>query len=64
MRIDKNKVSLWRARRCLSISDLRSRGLSQGNLNSIWNGRSVKPETAGKIAKALEVDVTEILADK
>lgn len=61
MKVDKNKVEIARARKCLSVSDLRKAGLSQGNLNSIWNGRSMKPETVGKIAKALGVDVTEIL---
>lgn len=64
MRVSKDKVNLIRARKCISVADLRERGLTQGNLNAIWNGRSMFPETVGKIARALEVDVTEILADK
>ena len=54
---------LIRARNCQSVSDLRKAGLTDGNLNAIWNNRSMRPETVGKIAKALGVDVTEIIAD-
>lgn len=61
MIIDKEKFKLIRARKCMSRSDLLSSGVSQGNLNSIWNRRSVRPETAGKIARALGVDVLDII---
>ena len=63
MKLNKQKIMLIRARKCMSASDMRKAGLTQGNLNSIWNQRPVKPETAGKIAKVLGVDVTEILED-
>ena len=43
---------------------MRNAGLTQGNLNAIWNNRSMKPETVGKIARALDVDVTEILLNE
>ena len=63
MKVNKEKVMLIRARNCQSVSDLRKAGLTDGNLNAIWNNRSMRPETVGKIAKALGVDVTEILAE-
>ena len=63
MKVDKEKVMIIRARNCQSTSDLRKAGLTDGNLNAIWNNRSMRPETVGKIAKVLGVDVTEILAD-
>lgn len=64
MKVDKNKVLVARARNCMSVNDLREAGLTQGNLNAIWNNRSMRPETVGKIARALNVDVTEILANE
>ena len=64
MRVDKQKVLLARARKCMSVTDMRNAGLTQGNLNAIWNNRSMKPETVGKIARALDVDVTEILLNE
>lgn len=63
MKVSKAKISLIRARKCMSTEDLRKAGLTQGNLNSIWNNRNMKPETVGKIARALGVDVTEILEE-
>lgn len=64
MKVDKNKVLVIRARNCISIADMRNAGLTQGNLNAIWNQRSMRPETVGKIARALNVDVSEILLNE
>lgn len=64
MKVDKDKVLIGRARNCQSVSDLLDAGVTKGNLNSISSGKSMKPETVGRIAKALKVDVTEILATK
>ena len=64
MKVDKNKVLVARARNCISVADMRNAGLTQGNLNAIWNQRSMRPETVGKIARALNVDVTEILLNE
>ncbi len=36
-------------------------GISNTRLNAIVNQKNVRPETAGKIAHALGVDVTEII---
>nr|DAL01779.1 MAG TPA: addiction module antidote protein [Caudoviricetes sp.] len=38
-------------------------GVSRARINIILNQREVTPVCAGRIAKALGVDVTEILAD-
>ena len=64
MKVDKKKFILIRARRCMILADLRAAGLTDGNINAIYNQRSMLPETIGKIAKALDVDITEILADE
>lgn len=60
MKIDRKKYMLARARACMGQKDLEAAGIPQGTLCHALNG-NVKPETAGRIAKALGVDVTEII---
>ena len=45
----------------MSQGDFEKAGIPRGTLNRAMNERSVMPETIGKIAKALGVDVTEII---
>lgn len=61
MKISKEKFLLAKARACMSTKDLVNAGIPRGTLCGILQGRSVRPETAGKIAKALKCDVTEII---
>ena len=61
MIIDKSKVDLIRARKCVSIADLVEAGIPAGTLNAMWNHSNVRPETAGRLANALGVDVEEII---
>ena len=64
MRIDKNKVSFIMAEQDLYQKDLADRAkMSRGNLSTIINGKNCQPRTAYKIAKALGVDVVEILEE-
>ena len=60
MKIDNKKLELLLARECKSLSDLRD-GTSPQTLIRIRRGEDVKPKTAGRIAKALGVDVADIL---
>lgn len=60
MRIDLNRLDLILARKCKTMSDLKD-GVSPQTLTRIRRGEEVKPCTLGKIARALGVDVTEIL---
>lgn len=60
MKIDINKLNLVLARQCKSIADLRT-GTSPQTLQRIRHGGEVQPRTAGRIARALNVDVAEIL---
>lgn len=49
----------------MTVSDLASAyGVSRARMNVILNQREVTPLCAGKLAKALCVDVTEILEDE
>lgn len=62
MRLDRNKIYLQLARQGLSVSDLSVRyGVSRQRIHVILNSVSVSTKTAGRIAQALGVDVTEII---
>lgn len=65
MQLDKGRIEVILARNCMSMSDLKKQNLHCGTLSRvITHGEACSTKTAGKIAKALGVDVTEILADK
>lgn len=60
MKLDREKYMLARARACMSQKDIEAAGIPKGTLCRALNG-DIRPETAGKIARALGVDVTEII---
>lgn len=64
MKLNKKKIELAMARACKSPKDLEKAGIPRGTWTTARRGRSIRPETAGRIAKALGVDVTEILEDE
>ena len=64
MKINREKYMLARARACMGQKELVEAGVPKGTLCRIVGGADAKPETIGKIAKALGVDVTEILEDE
>nr|WP_288597829.1 helix-turn-helix transcriptional regulator [uncultured Mediterraneibacter sp.]DAE64049.1 MAG TPA: LAMBDA REPRESSOR (TRIPLE MUTANT)/DNA COMPLEX-DNA COMPLEX, DOUBLE HELIX, TRANSCRIPTION-DNA.1A [Caudoviricetes sp.] len=61
MKLDRDKYLLARARACMGQKDLEAAGITKGTLCRAIGGGDVRPETAGKIARALGVDVTEII---
>lgn len=62
MVVDRKKMTLLMARACMNSGDLqKATGLPRPTLNNAITGRHVTPRTIGLIAKALGVDVTEIL---
>ena len=63
MKLNRQKYNLARARACMSFNDLIETGIPKGTLCRVINGDNVRPETIGKIAKALGVDVTDIIED-
>lgn len=65
MRVDKNKAAIARARSCKSSAELiEASGLVQSTFNRAMRGLDVKPATLGRIARALGVDVLDILEDE
>lgn len=60
MKLNRQRYMLARARACMGQKDLEAAGISKGTLCRALR-EEVRPETIGKIAKALGVDVTEII---
>ncbi len=61
MKLNRCKYELARARACMGQKDLVAAGIPKGTLCRVIGGGDMRPETAGRIAKALGVDVTEII---
>lgn len=64
MKLDRKKFMIARARACMSQKDFEAAGIPKGTLCRAMGGGGLKAETLGKIAKALSVDVTEIMEDE
>lgn len=63
MRIDRDKLEIAKARACMSTSEmLKAADVPRGTYSRMLN-HNTTAKTAGKIARALGVDVLEILAD-
>ena len=63
MRIDKEKLDLILARRCMCISELRNK-FSTVTLTRINSGENVQVKTVGRLANALDCDPQELIADR
>lgn len=62
MKANKAKLDLAMARACMNINDLQEKtAMPRPTINNVLYGKSARPDTIGKIAKALGVDVTEII---
>lgn len=61
MKLNKKKYELVRARTCKGFNDIVLAGVPRGTLCRAINGKDMKPDTIGRIAKTLGVDVTEII---
>lgn len=65
MKANKNKLRLAMARACMNPQDLaKAAEMPAQTINGVLRGRGVRPATLGRIAKALGVDVTEILEEE
>lgn len=62
MLLNYDRIRLAMARKAYGIPELASAyGVSKQRMNVIVNSRNVTTRTAGKLAKVLDVDVTEII---
>lgn len=62
MRMNRRKVNIALARKQMTVTELaEAYGVSRARMNVILNSQVVTPVCAGRVAKALDVDVTEII---
>lgn len=62
MKVNRKKLDLVMARKCMNIEDIVKSGVSRGTFNNLYrNSNNMQPKTVGKIAKALGCDITEII---
>lgn len=65
MKTDRKKLELAMARACMESADLpAAAGLPRPTVQNAIVGKSVRPATLGRIAKALGVDPVEILKEE
>ena len=65
MIIDKSKIEIAMARACMNPQDLaKAAQMPAQTVNGALRGRSIRAATLGRIAKALGVDVTEIIKEE
>lgn len=62
MTLDRNRVDIELARKKMTVTGLAEKyGVSRSRMNVILNSQSITPTCAGRVAEALNVDVTEII---
>ena len=64
MRLDRNKLQICLARKKMCATDLRGCGIGCNTITKAMRGEPVTTKVAGKIADALGVDISDILAGK
>ena len=64
MTADKAKLTLAMARACMNPQDLaKAAEMPPQTVNGVIRGRSVRPATLGRVARALQVDVIDIIKE-
>ena len=62
MKISTKRLDLILAKKCLVMSDLKT-AVSPQTLKRVRKGEDLLPKTVGKIARAIGVDVSEIIEE-
>ena len=62
MKLSKKKIDLVRATHCMTVPELaKAYGVSRIRMYNILNQSNATPVCAGRLARALGVDLTEII---
>ena len=66
MNLNIKRIRLEQAKQCISVNDIVSKtGLSKATVSRAINRKAkATPKTVGLIAKALSIDVTEIISEE
>lgn len=63
MNVSKKKIEIAMARGGKTVNDITAAGMGGTTYRKIIRNQSGRPETIGKLARILGVDVTEIIED-
>lgn len=63
MKVNSSKLEMAKAKACMRTKEIIAAGIAKGTYNNIRAEKNVKASTVGKLAKILDCDVTDILAD-
>lgn len=64
LKLDPKKIEIARARAGINITNLaKAYGVSRARMNVILNSIRVTPECVGRLARALHVDVTDLIEE-
>lgn len=62
MKANRRKLEIAMANACMSTADLQKiTEMPRPTINNVITGKGVRPVTIGRVAKALNVDVTELI---
>ena len=65
MKANRKAMELAMARACMNGSDIANEAdMPEMTVKNVLSGRSVKPRTLGKVARALGVDPVEIIEEE
>ena len=65
MKVNRRNLKIAMAKACMTTSELqKASGMPRPTLNNVISEKSISPATLGKVARALGVDVTEILEEE
>ena len=64
MKANRERLEMAMARACMSMPELaRLADMPRPTLNGVFSGRNVRPATLGKVARALGVQVEDLLEE-
>lgn len=61
MKLNREKFELARAKTCMGLKEIEAAGIARGTLCNLMKGRDARPETIGKLARAMKLDITELI---
>lgn len=62
MKANRRKLEIAMANACMSTADLqKATEMPRPTINNVITGKGVRPATIGRVAKALNVNVTELI---
>lgn len=61
MKVNRSKFDVAKARSCMGRKEILAAGFPDGTLRGVVSGRNLKPETVGRLAKIMRVDVLDLI---